>query len=213
MKKILITILIALAALPSVYAQQVSVRIENLTYIINTDDHTAVLNKGQNTVGYLTIPKTITESGQEYTITSIADNAFEQQTQLKEVTILADITSIGDYAFSGCTELENISLPNSLISIGNGAFYECKTIEHISLPANLTDNTARRDSSSQKCDETMRKPYLYYFFAIHRNHRRSGNATMLFVNPIGVTHNSNINRQRGFLGLPDSKRINYRREC
>ncbi|MBR4213898.1 MAG: leucine-rich repeat domain-containing protein [Bacteroidales bacterium] len=139
MKKILITILIALAALPSVYAQQVSVRIENLTYIINTDDHTAVLNKGQNTVGYLTIPKTITESGQEYTITSIADNAFEQQTQLKEVTILADITSIGDYAFSGCTELENISLPNSLISIGNGAFYECKTIEHISLPANLTE--------------------------------------------------------------------------
>ena len=155
MKKILFSILLALVALQVVYgnvSDKISVVIDNFTYILNTDDHTAELSKSGTAIGYFTIPKTITSSGVDYTVTSIASKAFENQSQLVSLTIEADIVSIGDNAFYGCTDLETITLPNSLTTIGKYAFYNCKSIASLTLPANLTEIG---ESAFENCEKIL----------------------------------------------------------
>ena len=71
-------------------------------------------------------------------ITSIAPNAFANQTQLTSVTIPSSVTSIGKSAFYGCTNLEEVIFSNGLISIGERAFKECVGLNSITLPSTVT---------------------------------------------------------------------------
>ena len=36
-----------------------------------------------------------------------------------------DVTRIGDFAFEDCSDLWNVTIPNSVTSIGSNAFYDC----------------------------------------------------------------------------------------
>ena len=60
--------------------------------------------------GKCEIPETVTHEGVEYKVTSIAEGAFKNNTNLKELSIPESIVSIGDDAFAGCTNLEKIHL-------------------------------------------------------------------------------------------------------
>ena len=75
--------------------------------------------------GTVIIPSTVTYEGQEYTVTKIADNAFNDCRGLTSVTIPNSVTSIGDYAFRYCGSLTSVTIPNSVTSIGGGAFFFC----------------------------------------------------------------------------------------
>ena len=44
-----------------------------------------------------------------------------------------DVTTIGEGAFEECTNIFNLSLPNSVNSIGDYAFYDCKNMECLTL--------------------------------------------------------------------------------
>ena len=61
-------------------------------------------------------------------VTSIGDNAFENCTNLTNITIPDTVTSIGQEAFSGCTSLTNITIPNTVTSIGDNAFTNGKIV-------------------------------------------------------------------------------------
>lgn len=73
-------------------------------------------------------------------VTSIAANAFANQTSLIQITIPASVTSIGQYAFKECTALETVSFGNNsqLTSIGYGAFYGCSSLNEITIPSLVT---------------------------------------------------------------------------
>jgi hypothetical protein len=58
--------------------------------------------------GTVIIPSTVTYEGQEYTVTKIADNAFNDCSGLTSVTIPNSVTSIGEYAFAYCSGLTSI---------------------------------------------------------------------------------------------------------
>ena len=75
--------------------------------------------------GTVIIPSTVTYEGQEYTVTKIADNAFNDCRGLTSVTIPNSVTSIGDYAFRYCGSLTSVTIPNSVTSIGSGTFEDC----------------------------------------------------------------------------------------
>lgn len=66
-------------------------------------------------------------------VTSIANNAFQECTDLTSVTVPSSVTSIGNYAFADCTNLKSITISNSVISISDTAFRGSLNITDIKL--------------------------------------------------------------------------------
>ncbi len=88
--------------------------------------------------GNIVIPEKVTHDGVEYTVTKIADNAFQGCDDLKSVTIPNSVTSIGNGAFNSCSGLTSFIIPNNVTSIGNGAFYGCYGLSSIIIPNSVT---------------------------------------------------------------------------
>ncbi len=91
--------------------------------------------------GVVDIPSTVTNEGVEYNVTAIGNgismlNYAMPKSDLITVNIPATVVSIADNAFDGCTNLKNISFPESLKSVGNYAFRYC-AFTNIDLPAGV----------------------------------------------------------------------------
>ena len=69
-------------------------------------------------------------------MTVIDDNAFKNNTKLKEVILPSSLKSIGISAFEG-TSLSKIELPSSLTYIGENAFANIKTLTEITIPKSV----------------------------------------------------------------------------
>lgn len=99
----------------------------------------------------LVIPDTING----YPVKGIADDAFDENYNLKSVVIPDDVTYIGSSAFSRCYNLVSVKLPESLTKIERNAFYKCYELDNIVLPENVNEveksafeSTAMWDDSS-----------------------------------------------------------------
>ena len=79
---------------------------------------------GTETVtGVMQVPATVTVAGTKMSVTSIADNAFENQSGMTGITLPKDVTSIGAGAFTGCTGLQTVTLQSPFVpTIGADAF-------------------------------------------------------------------------------------------
>lgn len=84
------------------------------------------------------IPATVEIEGITYKVTSIAANAFKNNTKITTVKIGSNITSIGTSAFSGCTKLKTVKLGKNLKTIGTSVFSGCKAMSSITLTENIT---------------------------------------------------------------------------
>ena len=73
---------------------------------------TVAISNGSNVSGECTIPETVTHGEKTYAVTEIAENAFQNNTNLTDVTIPSSIEAIGNNAFSGCTGLKSITVLN-----------------------------------------------------------------------------------------------------
>ena len=106
-----------------------------LTYKVNDDGKTCAIGGiGSVTDADLVIPSKI----DQYTVTSIADNAFKDCTNLTSVVIPDGVTGIGDWTFSGCTSLTSITIPDGLTGIGEWAFSGCTSLASITIPDSVT---------------------------------------------------------------------------
>jgi uncharacterized repeat protein (TIGR02543 family) len=72
-----------------------------------------------------------------YTVTALADKAFDLKTSVTAITVPDTVTSIGTYAFNLCVSLKSILMPNSVKTIGDRAFSSCSSLESADLPASL----------------------------------------------------------------------------
>ena len=72
------------------------------------------------------------------TLTSLAPYMYRGCTGLDHIVVADVVTEIGDYALSGCIGLESISLPESVQRIGSGAFSGCASLKEIKLPEDIT---------------------------------------------------------------------------
>ncbi|MBR1517747.1 MAG: leucine-rich repeat protein [Bacteroidales bacterium] len=71
----------------------------------------------------LSIPATVQFRGWKYSVTAIADEAFQGCGNIKSVTIPASVTTIGASAFAGAAKLKTITIKSSAIeTVGAGAF-------------------------------------------------------------------------------------------
>ena len=69
---------------------------------------------------------------------SIGNEAFMECSNLKEITLPANVTSIGEDAFYDCTSLQTATLGEGLKTIGSQAFYGCSSLESVTIPAGVT---------------------------------------------------------------------------
>ena len=88
--------------------------------------------------GVVTIPKSITYKGTNYSVTSIGGAAFNGCSGLTSITIPNSVTSIGGAAFSGCIGLTSVTIPNSVTSIGLEAFSGCIGLTSVTIPNSVT---------------------------------------------------------------------------
>ncbi len=72
-------------------------------------------------------------------VMSIDNNAFEDCTALKTVTIGSGVTSIGYSAFEGCTALETVTIGNGVTSVGYEAFEYCSALATVTIGSGVTD--------------------------------------------------------------------------
>ena len=103
----------------------------------------------------LTIPKTVTHAGFEYTVTAIGKNAFLDHSTLTSVAFeadsavasideaafartgltavdlsgLASLTTVGNEAFSGCASLRSFIPADSIATVGSRAFKDCTLLD------------------------------------------------------------------------------------
>lgn len=105
-KQILFLVMILLSMTASA---QGNVKIDGIYYTLNTDDKTAeVAYYRLRYSGDVVIPSSVTYNDIDYSVTSIANQAFAKSTDLTSVSIPATVTSIGSRAFFECTSLASI---------------------------------------------------------------------------------------------------------
>jgi uncharacterized protein YjdB len=116
----------------------------SLTYEYNSANLTATVTGADKSAASIEIPKTVTYGGKTYTVTAMADSAFEYHTNLTSVVIPDSITEISQTAFNACSSLTSITIPNSVNYIGMSAFSGCSRLTSITIPNSVTiiDNYA-----------------------------------------------------------------------
>ena len=115
-------------ALTAMFEETIEVTLGGLRYEIT--DKTAqtcqlVQAYSDEVSGAVTIRDKVTIGGAEYTVTSIAGNAFAYNNNLTSVTIPEGVTSIGGLAFSNCSSMTSLSIPSTIEFIGDNAFEGC----------------------------------------------------------------------------------------
>lgn len=128
-------------------AEETTVCLNGLYYLLNSETHTAKVYYDDTTYGQtdrkypnlkdLVIPSKVTSDGQEYVVTEIADYAF-YYCNLWTVSFPETLTTIGNGAFSKCTGLTSVSLPETVVEVCDSTFTGCTELASFTLPENLT---------------------------------------------------------------------------
>ena len=129
----------ALLATMSAWAQT-TFTVDNLKYTVTDETANTVELTGYETQpeGTLEIPATVTNSGTEYSVTSIGYAAFAHCYALAQVNIGNGVKSIGRLAFYWCTALTQIIIPENITSIEDAVFSGCSALTDINIPNNVT---------------------------------------------------------------------------
>lgn len=85
--------------------------IDNCKYALDSENMIATVYALSNDIeGDLIIQNIITFKGQEYAVTTIAENAFENCTGITSLFIPANITSIQYTSFNGCVNMKTVTI-------------------------------------------------------------------------------------------------------
>ena len=110
----------------------------NLTYTVISGTTNVSVKAVNSSVKSVAIPEFVTDSGTNYAVTSLENNAFYYCSDLTSVSIPNSVTSIGDTAFANCSSLTSVVIPNSVTSIGQGTFSSCEGLTSIVIPDSVT---------------------------------------------------------------------------
>ena len=110
------------------------------------DNCNAVIETATNTLvmgcDYTVVPSSVT---------SIGNYAFNNCSNLTNVTLPDNLTSIGTYAFQKCSSLTSITIPSSVTSIGKTAFHGCDNLTTVTFEAG-SQLTTIPSSAFDSCD-------------------------------------------------------------
>lgn len=132
--------LLSLFAVLTVYPLVASAQyyeMDGIVYGITSEHTVEVLPyyymQGSPYSGAIAIPQTVELESTEYTVTALAESAFEGCSTVTSLTLPPTIRTIGRYCFYNCT-FTMLQLPDSLRSIGSHAFLYA-SVGSLHLPA------------------------------------------------------------------------------
>ena len=121
-----------------------NVTVDGMNYVLQKAMHHAMLTRNDWS-GELRIPSKLTYEGQTYTVTSIANDAFRDNTTLTKVTIPETVRKMGfedaegfySNPFIGCTSLESIEVDenNPVLCAVDGVLFNKDRTKLFSYPA------------------------------------------------------------------------------
>ena len=117
-------------------SMSVSAETTSSGFVYTVSGTTATITGYTGSSEYLTIPSTITNNGVTYTVTSLGQNAFKENSTIKRVYISSGIKSIGTMCFYKCSNLTYISIPNTIQRMDSCCFQLCKNLTTVSFASN-----------------------------------------------------------------------------
>jgi hypothetical protein len=84
------------------------------------------------------VPKDVVRVKFDPSVVEVADKAFEDCRQLREVVLNDELQKIGSAAFDNCKSLDSIRLPSAVAEICSGALYNCENLRELVLNDGLT---------------------------------------------------------------------------
>ena len=101
---------------------------------------TATLEEYHGNDKELAIPSSV----YSYSVTTIAENTFSNNTNIETVDIPKSIKYVGAYAFYGCTSLQSVAIPNSVTEIKAATFYGCSNLTDVYIPVKRYEDRKQR---------------------------------------------------------------------
>ncbi len=121
---------------PSLYASGSS---DLLYEVLSEDEMTcSLVGRASTTEDVLFVPSAAQIGGELYTVKTVKNSAFADDTTLREVHFSEGMEEIGNFAFLRCTNLETVTLSDSVASISGGAFNVCPSLSHFHFGTGFT---------------------------------------------------------------------------
>lgn len=138
MKKKIFLFSLVLSALMCIFAiSALAVNIDGIDYSFSGEEATVTNANQKCTLTEVVIPETVTDpsTGITYTVTTIADSAFKDNTVVTSITTPATIKSIMSHAFRAMSALKTakINATASFVGFDNAEFYGCAALETVDL--------------------------------------------------------------------------------
>lgn len=122
------------------WARSQNFSVNGLKYDVLPDRSQSVEVSGADSAATnITVPETVEYQGKSYTVTAIADHAFDGRKSIRSVQLPATVERIGARAFQQCVTMTRVNIPAGLTEMGEGAFYWCTGLTSLKLPEGLTE--------------------------------------------------------------------------
>ena len=112
----------------------VEFEVDGLRYLSTSDNTASVVGyvEDEGRDGWeLVISETVTHDDFTFTVTEVADGAFDGCYDLTSVVIPNSVETIGAQAFLGCTELVSVTFGSGVTAIGSKAFNYCNALRTV----------------------------------------------------------------------------------
>ena len=87
--------------------------------------------------GDIIIPSSVEYKGENYTVISVDDGAFERCINVKSITLPQAVTELGYGCFADCSGLIKVTLPDNITELPGDCFSGCKRLASIELPESI----------------------------------------------------------------------------
>ncbi|WP_251213366.1 InlB B-repeat-containing protein [Adlercreutzia murintestinalis] len=104
-----------------------------LSYTLLDDFTLSVRWQGDAPATTVEIPAQSEIDSVAYSVSTIAEGAFQDQSELTSITIPNSVTTIGAHAFAGCSALADVAVPGSVATLPEGAFKDATALRQVSL--------------------------------------------------------------------------------
>ncbi|KAK8898234.1 hypothetical protein M9Y10_000512 [Tritrichomonas musculus] len=136
---------------------KIKVEYENLIYLINKEEKTSEIIGFYSEIRNILIPRSINYQSQEYIVTAICGDAFENSDEMQSIQFAPDsgLRTIKNNAFA-CSSFESIEIPSSVIELEEEWCNELMNVTKISVHPNnqryssIDDNYIIGKSSKDK---------------------------------------------------------------